>query len=296
MKPSSRPPSLLRSISNIPDQSRCCCCCCCRRRHHHHALRHPSSTAQGPLSLILLWTLLPSKALARPQPQPQPQDQNAPPSSDGQSGGSSSSSSSGSSYSGNSSLLNLYFLFIAIAILLLLVALYLLHRRKKRRKALLRDSSNHALAQDIHGNQYAAAAAAANPNAVPLERSPWRWLNSAAGRSPVARHEEGFNEHGEAPPPYGAPQGTITPPATAAAPPAGAPGLHPAAGYWAPAPPPPPGVVLGAIPMRPLSRDSQGRKPPEYEEAGGREGAQSANSSTGNLMRGQQPPQQPRYS
>ncbi|KAK7542662.1 uncharacterized protein J3D65DRAFT_223989 [Phyllosticta citribraziliensis] len=277
MKTRGRLPSLLRSIPNIPDQSRCC-------RRRHHVLRHPS-TSQGPLSLVLLWTLLPSKALARPHPQPQ--DQNAPPPSDGQSGGSSSSSSSGSSYSGNSSLLNLYFLFIAIAILLLLVALYLLHRRKKRRKALLRDSSNQALAQDIHGNQYAAN----NPNGVPLGRTPWRWLNSANGRSPVTRHEEGFNEHGEAPPPYGAPPGTITPPATAAVPPAGGPGLHPAAGYWTPAPP---GAMPGAIPMRPLSRDSQGRKPPEYEEAG-REGEQSANSSTGNLMRGQQPPQQPRY-
>ncbi|KAK8255009.1 hypothetical protein HDK77DRAFT_19995 [Phyllosticta capitalensis] len=273
MKPNGRPPSLRRrSISIIPDQSHCF-------RQRHHALRHPS-TSQGPLSLALLWTLFPTKSLARPHPQPQ--DSGAPPPSDGSSG-SSSNSSSGSSYS-SSSLLNLYFLFIAIAILLLLVALFLLHRRKKRRKAFLRDSSNQALAQDIHGNQYAPGG---NPNAVPLNRTPWRWLNGN-GRPPVTRHEEGFNEHGEAPPPYGAPPGTITPPATAATP--GGPGLHPAGGYWAPGPP---AIVPGAIPMRPLSRDSQGRKPPEYEDSGP-EGAHSANSSTGNLMRGQQP-QQPRY-
>ncbi|OMP84829.1 hypothetical protein BK809_0001932 [Diplodia seriata] len=182
-------------------------------------------------------------------------------------------------------MLNLYFLFIAIAVILLAVALLLLHRRKKRRKAMMRNNGQSALAQDING-----------PGAQQNSRWPYgngRWMMGGGGpRTP----EEGLNERGEAPPPYHQPPGGPPQPAYTA----------PFGGHYAPAgaapvvamPPMPPPPAAGwqseaglTIPMRTLSRDTQGNKPPDYQEtltgppSGDGGDAGGPNNSTGNLLR-----------
>lgn len=251
-----------------------------------------SSSSASPLhnlsaskaSLLFLWLLLSPVAHALPQgTSPAPGTGTA--SDDENNNGDSDSSLT------RDGLLNLYFLFIAIAVILLVVALLLLHRRKKRRKAMMRNYGQSALAQDINGHH--------NNNNSRWLPGPGRWMmGGGAGASGAPRApEEGLNERGEAPPPYNQPPGG--PPQPAYGPGANYVATVPVAGM---PPPPPPGWQSDAgltIPMRTLSRDTQGNKPPDYHEALAGPGAEggppppqmmtdnsvSANSSTGNLLR-----------
>ncbi|KAB2569356.1 hypothetical protein DBV05_g11959 [Lasiodiplodia theobromae] len=247
-----------------------------------------SSSSASPLhnlsasinSLLFLWLLLSPAAHALPQgTNPAPGTSTSTSSDDENNNGDSDSSLT------RDGLLNLYFLFIAIVVILLVVALLLLHRRKKRRKAMMRNYGQSALAQDINGHHH-------NNNTSRWLPGPGRWMMGGAGASGTHRApEEGLNERGEAPPPYNQPPGGPPQPAYA-----------PGASYVAMPPPPPPGWQSDAgltIPMRTLSRDTQGNKPPDYQETLAGPGAEggppppqmmtdnsvSANSSTGNLLR-----------
>ncbi|KAK7734614.1 hypothetical protein SLS57_000311 [Botryosphaeria dothidea] len=229
----------------------------CFRGIRHHQLS-PSCSP-----LLYLWLLSPAAAL----PQTFGSGQ--------QSSDDDNDNNDGSSLD-RDGMLNLYFLFIAIAVILLLIALFLIHRRKKRRKAMMRTFGQSALAQDI-----------SNGGPPHNQRSQWyRWGNNSNNQYAYAR-TEGLNERGEAPPPYGQPPGG--PPQPYAPPP------H---GHFAPlgGPPPPhqawhaggdPAAGGGlAIPMRTLSRDTQGNKPPEYGDTlTPGDNPISASSSTGNLIR-----------
>lgn len=86
----------------------------------------------------------------------------------------------------NESVFNYYFLFLAAFGLLLVAGLWIIHKRRKKRKEQTRLSGQNALARDLDG---------------------WvntrRWMHGAwRPAAGFARREEGFNEHGEAPPPY----------------------------------------------------------------------------------------------
>lgn len=231
-------------------------------------------------SLVYLWFFYPPNVIS--------QVNSSPPQSSASPTGSSADeddSDDGMSSLSRDGMLNLYFLFIAIAVILLIVALFLIHRRKKRRKEMMRNFGQSALAQDINNPHNASGSARA------------RWLHGGNrwGGPPntFAWTEEGLNERGEAPPPYYQPPGG--PPQPYAPPPNGhfAPQPHVAMPSMPPQQPPPgfhggdPGL---AIPMRTLSRDTQGNKPPGYDDTlqpGGEAGANpiSASSSTGNLIR-----------
>lgn len=241
-----------------------------------HAFRQ-SSTRCGLIQSLRLftWVLLPARVISQessPDDSSSSNFKNRPraPQSD------SSDDDSLSSLS-RDGMLNLYFLFIAIAVILLMIALFLIHRRKKRRKAMMRNYGQNALAQDINGPGQPQAHA--------------RWIPGSRWGA-ASRTEEGLNERGEAPPPYHHPP----PPGAGGGPPY----APPPNGYYVPmpmpgAPPPaaaspgwPPSDAGLAIPMRTLSRDTQGNKPPEYQDAlqpGGQPPPMSPNSSTGNLVR-----------
>lgn len=88
----------------------------------------------------------------------------------------------------NNPVFNYYFLFLALFGVLVAVLLWWIHREKKRRKELTRLSGQNALARDLEG-----------------------WTNTRRfmhgrynrnHRTAFIRGEEGFDEHGEAPPPY----------------------------------------------------------------------------------------------
>jgi hypothetical protein len=84
------------------------------------------------------------------------------------------------------SVFNYYFLFLAAFGLLLVVGLWMIHKRRQKKKEQMRLSGHNALARDLDG---------------------WvntrRWVHGAwRPTAGFVRREEGFNEHGEAPPPY----------------------------------------------------------------------------------------------
>lgn len=109
------------------------------------------------------------------------------------SGGSIPSSSSPDSNSDDlddqrSGLLNYYFVFLALFVLLLCLGIYFIHKRKRARKQAFRNSGQNALARDLDGWTGAGR----------------RWMvgHRREESRNTRREEEGFNEFGEAPPPY----------------------------------------------------------------------------------------------
>lgn len=88
----------------------------------------------------------------------------------------------------NEKAFNYYFLILAGIVFALAIGLWWIRRRKRRQKEQMRLNGQHALARDLDGW--------ANSR---------RWMNGnwRQNQSPtVSGHEEGLNEHGEAPPPY----------------------------------------------------------------------------------------------
>jgi hypothetical protein len=84
------------------------------------------------------------------------------------------------------SVFNYYFLFLAAFGLLVVVGLWMIHKRRQKKKEQMRLSGHNALARDLDG---------------------WvntrRWMHGAwRPTAGFVRRDEGFNEHGEAPPPY----------------------------------------------------------------------------------------------
>lgn len=130
--------------------------------------------------------------------------------------------------SNTSGLYSYYLIFIALIICIAGVAAYLTYKRKKKLGVFLQQSRESALQRDLN-----------SWDPIRARRRYWqgRW------RSADISHEEGLNEHGEAPPPYmpktrdeeSGPQSTSNEP---------------------------------AVPMQTLSREQAGLKPPDYMEVG----------------------------
>ncbi|KZF18931.1 hypothetical protein L228DRAFT_271565 [Xylona heveae TC161] len=150
-------------------------------------------------------------------------------------------------------LLNYYFLLLAILIIIIGVAYWVFHRRRKNKVARVRNSGQNALARDLDGW---------------APRSRWiygGWRGVMGGN---ARHEEGLDEHGEAPPPY-QPRGTHS--STTHGESAECiyqnPRDHESFHHDGSTTDRRPSASTVSIPLRTLSRDGLERRPPDYEEA-----------------------------
>jgi hypothetical protein len=131
-------------------------------------------------------------------------------------------------------LVNYYFVFLALIVVVAAVIVFLMIRRRQRLRLRRRYSQNYALTQDLGRPRPGGGWANWTPQRTTGQYWEGRWRGTDTGR------EEGFNEHGEAPPPYipkGRPQDAHG------------------------------GVSEPAVPLQTLSRDgARLRPPPDYSE------------------------------